>query len=170
MATGVESAGIALGLFPLVIEGIKFYISSAEKVTEMKHHKRTLDRFRRELVMEKSKLDNILYALVSRAGVPIAPDMELSPKIMEQALSSLSGQPPYIVTSFVSSCQELITILRELSEKFQKYEQNRVGMNNILVELVTNNWSIRLAIAKCLQCSSILERRIVNIALSAYID
>ena len=166
MVTGVETAGIALGLFPLVIEGIRFYISSAEKFREMKHHKRTLDKFRRELVMEKSKLDNTLYELVSRAGVPIAPHIELSPNIMEAALSR---QPYYIVTSFVSSCQELITILSELSEKFQKYEQDRVSMNYILATLATNNW-FRQAASRCLQYSDILQKRIVDIALSVYID
>ena len=137
MATGIEAIGIALGLFPLVIEGTKFYSSSAEKFKEMKHHKRTLDKFRRDLGMEKSKLVNILYALMSRAGVPITPGMELSPKIMKEALSH---QPRYIATSFINSCQELIKILRALTAKFQKYEQDRVGMNYILAKLVTNTW------------------------------
>ena len=126
MVTGIEAAGVALGLFPLVIEGIKFYISSAEKFKEMKHYKRTLDKFRRELVMEKSKFDNILCALVSRAGVLIEPNMEFSPEIMEEVISCL---PLYAVKSFVNGCQDLNSILRELTEKFREYEQDRVCMD-----------------------------------------
>ena len=76
MATGFEVIGVALGLFPLVIEGVKFYISSAGKFKEMKHHKRTLDKFRRELVMEKSIFDNIWGTLVGRAGVPLSPTLK----------------------------------------------------------------------------------------------
>ena len=132
MVTGIEAAGLALGLFPLVIEGIKFYISSAEKFKEMKHHKRTLDKFRRELVMEKSKFDNIWYTLVSRAGVRMEPNMEFPPETVEEVLSCL---PQYAVGSFINGCQELNTILEKLAEKFQKYEQNKVGIDCILAGL-----------------------------------
>ena len=132
MATGFEVIGVALGLFPLVIEGVKFYISSAGKFKEMKHHKRTLDKFRRELVMEKSIFDNIWGTLVGRAGVPIEPDTKISPEIIGRVLSCL---PPYTVESFVNGCQELNTILEELQEKFQKYEQDRVTIDYILARL-----------------------------------
>ena len=132
MVTGIEAAGLALGLFPLVIEGIKFYISSAEKFKEMKHHKRTLDKFRREVVMEKSKFDNTWYTLVSRAGVCIEPNMEFPPETVKEVLSCL---PQYAVESFIDGCQELSTILGKLREIFQKYEQNKVGIDCILAGL-----------------------------------
>lgn len=132
MVTGIEAAGLALGLFPVVIEAIKLYMSSAEKFREMKHHKHTLAKFRRELVMEKTKLDNIWYTLVSKAGVLIEPNMEFSPEIMKEVLSWL---PPYAVESVVNSFQELNTILGELTEKFRKYEQDQVGLGYILLKL-----------------------------------
>ena len=53
MVTGIEAAGLALGLFPIVLEGITFYISSAGKVIELIRHKHTLDRFMTDLEVEK---------------------------------------------------------------------------------------------------------------------
>lgn len=124
MVTGIEAAGLALGLFPLVIEGIKFYISSAEKFKEIKHHKRTLEKFKRELEMEKSKFHNIWYTLVSKAGVLTRPNMEFSSEIMEEVLPCL---PRYAVESLVNGFQEWHTILDELMEKFKEYNQDEVG-------------------------------------------
>ena len=127
----MDAVGVALGLFPLLIEGIKFYISSAEKFKETKHHKSTLDKFRRELMMEKNKFDNIWYTLVNKVGVLIEPNMEFSKEVMDEVLS---GLPPYAVESFVNGFQELAAILRQLMERFEKHEQTRVGMV-ILVRL-----------------------------------
>ena len=123
MVTGIEAAGLALGLFPLVLEGITIYISSAEKVAEIIRHKRTLNKFRRELEMEKSIFDNTWYILGSRAGVPIKPNVDLPPEILEEVLSCL---PPCAVDSFANGCQELITILSGLMGKLGKYEEDMV--------------------------------------------
>ena len=120
MVTGIEAAGLALGLFPLVIEGVKFYVSFTKRFTEMIDHKHTLDTFRRELVMEKSLFGNTWYTLMIRAGVHIDPSTKSPTKTTERVLSCL---PAYAVGSFVDSCQELNTILRDLEDKFQKYEQ-----------------------------------------------
>lgn len=117
MVTGIEAAGLVFGLFPLVIEGIGFYISSAEKVKEMMRHKHTLDKFRRDLETEKCLFDNIYHILESRAG------------------GSNTGVLPYLPPCFDDGCQELNTILRTLMENFQKYEQDVVGIDYILARL-----------------------------------
>ena len=132
MATGFEAAGLALGLFPLVIEGIEIYISSAAKIIEIMHHRRTLDEFRRELGIEKGIFDNIWYTLATRADVNIVPNVELSSETMKEVLSFLN---PDAVKHFVDACQELGTILGELAKKFQKYEQNLVGLEYNLARL-----------------------------------
>ena len=123
MATGFEVAGLALGLFPLVLDGVTIYLNSTEKVTEIIRHKRTLNKFMRELEMEKSVFDNIWYILGNRAGVPIEPNVNPSLEILEKVLSCLS---PYAVNSFLRGCQELVTILKDLKEKLQKYAQEVV--------------------------------------------
>lgn len=116
MVTGIEITGVALGLFPLLIEGIDVYISSAEKVKEIMRHKRTLSTFKRELEMEKSVFYNTWYTLGNRAGDGVL-DLE----------GILSCLPSYSADSFNKGYQELNTILGELVERFQKYEQDKVG-------------------------------------------
>ena len=125
MVTGIEAAGLALGLFPVVLEGITFYISTIEKSIEIIRHKRTLKKFRRELVMEKSIFDNTWYILRSRSGVTFEPNVDPSPETLEAVLSCL---PPCAVGSFIDGCLELITILNELTEKLQRYTQEMVDI------------------------------------------
>lgn len=144
----MEAAGLALGLFPLVMKGITLYISSTEEVIEMVDHKPTLDKFKRELGVEKSIYDNIWYELGDRTGVFVEPNnVEPSPETIKEALSCLR---PHSVRSFRDACSELDTILRELTEKFQKYEQNLVGMDYIWQGCITNFQLIRQAIGRCL--------------------
>lgn len=131
MVTGVEAAGLALGIFPLVIEGIDSYIDFAKKVKQMKHHKRTLEQFRRELKMEKGKFKNTWFTLAGRTGVDIEPNMQPPPIAMTKLLSCL---PAYAVVSFTDTCQEFDTIIKELRDKFQKYNDS-VGMDQILAKL-----------------------------------
>lgn len=132
MVTGIEAAGLALGLFPLVIEGIDFYIIFAQKFKETRHYKHTLNKFRIDVKMEISKFNNMWYTLMCRARVPIKPNMEFSPEIMGGVLSCL---PPWAIESFVNGYQELHTILKELKEKFYKYEQDKVNIDYIQARL-----------------------------------
>lgn len=132
MVTGIEVVGLALGLFPLVIQGIETYISSAAKVEEMVHHRQTLGEFRRELEMEKTKFDNLWYMLGDRAGVPVEPNEELTSATIEDVLSCLH---PSSIKCFIDASQELDSILRELTKKFKKYQENIVGMDYFLVWL-----------------------------------
>ena len=125
MVTGVEAAGLALGIFPIVIEVIKFYIDFAKKAKQLRHHKHTLDKFKREIIMEKSKFDNTWFTLASRAGVDIKPDVKPPLKTTERVLSSL---PEHVIESFIGGCQELNAIMGQLRGKFRKYEQSSVGM------------------------------------------
>jgi len=125
MATGIEAAGLALGLFPIVLEGLKFYIASADAVREMKRHKRTLDQFRRDISMEKCKFENTWYTLVGRAGMDL--DM-LGEQPWEAHVEAalISSLPAGSAGSFVDGCQDLNAILEELAERFVKYEKDTV--------------------------------------------
>lgn len=144
MATGFEAAGLALALFPFVLEGIAIYQSSAERVAEIIRHKRTLTKFRRDLETEKAIFENTWYKLRIRAGVLVEPNVTESygpeynvqrssrlvravygPEIVKAVLSCL---PPHTADSFLDGCQELTTILTELSERLDKYNQDMVAM------------------------------------------
>lgn len=125
MITGIEAAGIALGLFPIVLEALKFYTTSADTVKEMKRHKRTLDQFRRDINMEKCKFENTWYALVVRAGL----DLNMVGKQPWEAhleATLISSLPAGAASSFVDGCQDLNAILEELAQKFVKYEKDMV--------------------------------------------
>ena len=125
MVTGIEAAGIVLGLFPIVLEGLKFYTRSADTVREMKRHKRTLDQFRRDISMEKCKFENTWYALVGRAGMDLSMLGEQPwGAYVEQTL--ISCLPAGSASSFIDGCQDLNTTLEELAQRFVKYETNTV--------------------------------------------
>ena len=126
MVTGIEAAGLALGLFPIVLEGITFYISAAGKVIELIRHKRTLDQFMTDLEVEKAIYDNIWRTLGSRVDMEIEPSVETPRETINKVLSCLNLDTQ---KSFVNSCKELDGILIKLRNKFQKYEQNIDGMD-----------------------------------------
>ena len=121
----MEAAGLALGLLPLLIQGVTIYMSSTEKVIEMIRHKRTLNMFRRELEMEESIFKNILYKISYTAGVTVEANVGFSPEILKEVLSCLH---PDAVKSFGDCCQELNTILEELMQKIERYDEDRVGI------------------------------------------
>lgn len=135
MATGVEVVGLTLALFPLVIEGVGFYMSSAENVKEMIRHKRTLGEFLRDIGIEKSVFDNIWCILMTRTGVHIEPNMEITPEILKEVLSCL---PQTSINSFLDSCQQLCIMLGDLEARFQKYKQDIVGVVTLLRGCIAN--------------------------------
>ena len=114
-----ETAGLPLELFPLVIEVITTYTTSAKRFKQIVRYTRTLDRFRRCLEMESTIYGNTWYMLVLRAGVHIE---GLKPTISMEVLSYL---PLHVRESFVDAAQELNIILRTLAERFQR---NQVSM------------------------------------------
>lgn len=65
--SGFEVAGVVLGAFPLCIELVKLYQTSTSTTVvaqmRMRHHKRALQKFQRELEMEHTKLVSSLYEL-----------------------------------------------------------------------------------------------------------
>lgn len=64
MATGIETAGLALAIFPLVVRGLAFYLDAAQKVKDIYKYEGVLKRLVRELEMEKSKFENTCAVLL----------------------------------------------------------------------------------------------------------
>ena len=63
MVTGVETAGLVLGAFPLCIELIKLYASGVATLNEMRNYRQVLREFERELKMEFCKFISSLCDL-----------------------------------------------------------------------------------------------------------
>ena len=131
---GIEVVRLVMELFPLVVEGVGSFISSCEKNILLNRYKRTLHKFNRELETEKKIFDNIWWMVRVNAGVA-EPIVDPSPDNLEAVLCYL---PPLIVNSFLSGCQELVTILKELMERLQKYGQKEVGMIIFKPGCITN--------------------------------
>jgi len=64
MVTGIETAGLALAIFPLVVRGLAFYLDAAQKVKEIYKYEGVLKRLVRELEMERSKFENTCAVLL----------------------------------------------------------------------------------------------------------
>lgn len=130
--SGIEAIALALGLFPLVLDGVTNYASVAGKVKQMRNHKNTLNELKRELEMEGAIFENTWNTLRIRSGVKVELNMDPSKETLEAVLSCL---PPRAVNSFLNGCQELSEILKKLNTNFEKYEQNVVGIDYVLTWL-----------------------------------
>lgn len=58
MATGIEIAGLALAVFPIVIEGLEFYLKAFSITKRYWRYASVLKSLLRELGMEKIKFEN----------------------------------------------------------------------------------------------------------------
>jgi hypothetical protein len=68
MVTGIETAGLALAAFPILVQGLDFYNSGIRRTTELKNYRRVLKRLVRELKMERCKFGNTCENLLD--GMP----------------------------------------------------------------------------------------------------
>lgn len=137
MITGVEAAGLAFGLYPIVIDGIDFFISVIQEFNRARHYKRTLGKFKREIGVEKTKFENTWYLLVDRAntvsaGVLNVHSMEPSQQNLEMVLPYL---PKRVEVSTIDVFVELHDILSDLKEELKKYTQDGVSIDYILARL-----------------------------------
>jgi hypothetical protein len=75
MATGFEAAGLALAIFPLVVQCIGFYIDGARKIKDIKDYEIVLKRLARDLRVEcgcfEAACDQLLEGLASPGQVTL---------------------------------------------------------------------------------------------------
>lgn len=57
MVTGVETAGLVLAIFPLAIEGLKFYLKGLESIKRWWRYAAAVRQLLRALTMEKVKFE-----------------------------------------------------------------------------------------------------------------
>jgi hypothetical protein len=60
----MEKAGLALRVFPLLIKRLQIWSDTTDRIKDIKHYKRVLQRLVRQLNMEKCKFENICGLLV----------------------------------------------------------------------------------------------------------
>ncbi|KAF8248393.1 hypothetical protein K440DRAFT_626275 [Wilcoxina mikolae CBS 423.85] len=74
MVTGVEAAGLALAIFPLVVNGFGCYLDGIRKIKEAKNYRGVLKRLIRNLEMEKITFENTCEFFLE--GMVSAKEME----------------------------------------------------------------------------------------------
>lgn len=130
--SGIEVAGLALAIFPLCIQGLKYYAEGAKAIADMRHHRRVLEQFCRELDMEKCKFLNTCEGLFEDMVTAEEFDLLMSDpggKIWSTALfqEKLSTRMRrHSIIQFLRAVEALRDTLDELNEKFT-VEEGKVG-------------------------------------------
>lgn len=68
--TGVEIAGLVLGAFPLLIEGLKFYSDGVSKTKDLRKCAVVIARLDRQIQVEQKKFDQALQLYKEAARDP----------------------------------------------------------------------------------------------------
>ncbi|RPB16179.1 hypothetical protein P167DRAFT_570890 [Morchella conica CCBAS932] len=125
MVTGIETAGLALAIFPLVIEGLKSYSNGARTIKDMWRSQVTLKSLIRELRMEKCKFENTLTSLLEGVASDqpnllfLMNDPECKfwcTKDFQETLKSRLR--PDMVEVYIEAMEELYSALESLTNKF----------------------------------------------------
>lgn len=81
MATGFEAAGLALAIFPVLVEGLKFYAEEKGIIKDFFHYQHVLKRIVRDLAREQTIFRNscqrFLEDLAAKSGLEEAAVTEM---------------------------------------------------------------------------------------------
>jgi len=129
MVTGIETAGLVLAAFPIVVEGLKYYISCARKVKEISRHRDVLRQFMRDIKTEMTIFEDTWYQLTG-----CDPFQVKAGKLPDSWVPTL---PAHLRSNSIDSieivCEGMKDVLEGLQQKFQKYEQKEVSIRVIAI-------------------------------------
>jgi len=120
MATGIEAAGLALAVFPLLLKGLSVYVDGVLKFRDLRDWNSVLGRLVRELKVESYVFENVcgqlLEGMVS-PGDPKEPmkenpwdDHEIQRKLRER-------MGPEVAETFTELVKELLELLENLRKE-----------------------------------------------------
>ncbi|KAF8244932.1 hypothetical protein K440DRAFT_663147 [Wilcoxina mikolae CBS 423.85] len=125
MVTGIEIAGITLGAFPVAVEALKIYASSAQSFTNLRRHRQVLESFGRELGVQKCIFENtcssLLEDMVSADELKRLMDHPGGPQWKAQEFQDMltSRLRKNTVGYFVSTVEELRATVADVVEKYE---------------------------------------------------
>jgi hypothetical protein len=133
--TGFEIAGVVLGAFPLLIEGLKFYIAEAGTVRTLWRPKRALHRLATQVRMESAYLrntvENLLQDLIDESQLSELRDGRgWDDDLVKGKLQKRLGKP-YLVDSFVEVMGLMDEDLKFLIRKLQLEADRTDGVSAI---------------------------------------
>jgi hypothetical protein len=134
MMTGVDAAGLALGIFPLIVEGLKAYGHGVSTINDCRRYEGVLGRLIRDLNGLQTVFNNTcifflqdmiapeeVTALLADPGGPLwrAPDFE---KSLEERMSAET------MKAIMETVQDIGNILQELGKKFRLQKDQEVSI------------------------------------------
>ncbi|KAF8539020.1 hypothetical protein BDD12DRAFT_925468 [Trichophaea hybrida] len=133
MVTGIETAGLVLAAFPILIQCLDFYNGGVQKATELKNYRRVLKRLVRELKMEKCKFGNTCENLLDGMSSISAEEVKTliegegweNTKFQDKLKKQLGSQS---ACAFTEAAKEMNSSLQELGEKIGLHEHNHEPM------------------------------------------
>ncbi|KAF8535411.1 hypothetical protein BDD12DRAFT_893069 [Trichophaea hybrida] len=105
MVTGIEIAGITLGAFPVAVEALKFYASSAQTFNNLRRHRQVLESF--DMVSSDK-----LKRLMDQPGGPQWKAQEFQDMLISQLRKNTVGY-------FVSTVEELRAAVADVIENYE---------------------------------------------------
>lgn len=154
MVAGVETAGLALAAFPIVISCLKSYIEGAQTIRRWHHYGRELARYARKLEAEEVAYKNLTDSLLE--GI-VSSEEDLT-TMLESPTSPLWQKPEYrdalqtllhpSYDSYIAWAEDLVQTLEHMKRKLGIDPSGAVGISPIL------------------QCPSTFARHLVNERLS----
>lgn len=146
MVTGIETAGLALAVFPIVVGGLKFYADGARTIKDMWRYEGTLKSISRELGMEKCKFENTCTLLLE----DVLSDSHLT-HLMENPGGPLWGADdlqetlksrlrPATVPRYLEAIEALALALKNLQDEFGLGEADKVYLiPNLCWSVISNS-------------------------------
>lgn len=138
MATGIEAAGLALAIFPIVIQGLKFYSEGCKTIVEWRRYRKGVKELTRQLTVEQSLFENTCISLLGdmvsakeSASLMEDPGGEAwkTPKIQKVLHGYL---PENLVQPFLDAVAALYETLEELQQMFRLTGFDKVRRNHPL--------------------------------------
>jgi len=139
MVTGVETAGLILGTFPLAVECVKFYINGVQTMRDLRHHRHVLNEFVRDLEVQECKFKNICFTLFEDkvtpeelTGLMRNPGKALRiNQAFQTTLNSCLHQ--HSIDPFIRTAETLKAVLDELRDRFEN-EKTKVQHHAVIWE------------------------------------
>lgn len=140
MVTGIETAGVALAVFPLLISGLQSYANGIRTIRELWQPQLALKSLIRELGMEKCKFENtcasLLEGMVTDADLTLLMESPGGPPWSNPDLQDKldSRFRPATLACYMDAMKDLASSLRILQDTLALDEDDTVPPSAALVK------------------------------------
>lgn len=128
MVTGIEIAGIALAVFPIVLNGLSSLCCTARKIKNLRHYRRSLGRVERQLDMERGNFvntcTNILGDMATEERLSGSGWKDL--EFQERLKKRLGRRTAKVFRKYMRS---MISTLDDLRDELELDKNNKVCMS-----------------------------------------